>query len=66
MFLVRVMTVELVPVHEVKEEERADFRRGDEDEAVEAGALGVGVGGDDDDVEDGGDDTAHALGARFR
>lgn len=59
------MTVELVPVHEVKEEERADFRRGDEDEAVEAGALGVGVGGDDDNVEDGGDDTAHALGARF-
>ena len=59
------MTVKLVPVHEVKEEERADFRRGDEDEAVEAGALGVGVGGDDDNVEDGGDDTAHALGARF-
>ena len=61
LFHVRVMTVELVLVHEVKQDEADDFRRGDKEEAVEPGALGVSVAGDDDNVEDGGDDTAHAL-----
>ena len=57
------MTVELVLVHEVKQDEASDFRDSDKEEAVEPGALGVRVAGDDDNVEDGGDDAAHALAA---
>ena len=56
-----MVAVELVSLHEEEEDKAADLRRSDEHETVEPGALGVGLGGDDDDVEDRGHEAAHTL-----
>ena len=60
-FLVGVVAVELAPLHGVEEGEAGGLGGRDEDEAVEAGALRVGLGGDDHHVQHRGDDAAQTL-----
>ena len=60
-FLVGVVAVELVGLHGVDDGEAGDLGGRDEDEAVEAGALRVGLGGDDDHAQHRGDNAAQTL-----